>query len=80
MDSAMLLKQLTAHSYAENNQEGQRKDYDLVITGAHGALNLRTGSKDMTRISVPNQFGSVKEIYNIDHYMYVYNSTLYNIF
>jgi len=69
VESAMLLRQITAHSYAENNQEDQRRDYDLMITGAQGALSFKTGSKDMTRISIPNQFGSVKEIYNTDHYM-----------
>jgi len=55
VESAMLLRQI--------------RDYDLMITGAQGALSFKTGSKDMTRISIPNQFGSVKEIYNTDHYM-----------
>jgi len=69
VESAMLLRQLTAHSYAENNQEDQRTDYDLMITGAQGAINFKTTSKDMTRISISNQFGSIKEIYNLDYYM-----------
>ncbi|KAL7727908.1 hypothetical protein ACLKA6_019471 [Drosophila palustris] len=70
VDSTILLKQHTAHSYAENNQDGQqRTDYDLMIAGAQGALNFKTGSKDITRINIQQQFGSIKEIYNIDHYV-----------
>lgn len=71
VESALLLKPLTAHSYAENNQENQRTDHDLIITGSQGTINYRTVSKDMTRISLPSHFGSIKHIYNMEHYMYV---------
>lgn len=71
VDSALLLKQLTAHSYAENNQENQRTDHDLIITGSQGTINYRTVSKDTTRINIPSHFGSIKQIFNMEHYMYV---------
>lgn len=70
VDSALLLKQITAHIYAENNQV----NHDLIITGSQGTINFRTGTKDTTRINLPKHFGSIKQIYNMEYYMYVYGS------
>ncbi|XP_060648155.1 uncharacterized protein LOC132785870 [Drosophila nasuta] len=73
VDTALLLKQpqpTAPHSYAENNQEAdQRQDYDLIVTGAQGVIHFKTTSKDTSRINIANQYGGIKEIYNVDHYI-----------
>ncbi|EDV92778.1 uncharacterized protein LOC6564158 [Drosophila grimshawi] len=69
VDSALLLKQPTVHRYAVNNQETQRTNQELIIAGAQGTLSFWTALNDVTRINLPSQFGGIRNIYNIEHYI-----------
>ncbi|KAH8382179.1 hypothetical protein KR009_002128 [Drosophila setifemur] len=70
VDCAVLLKQLTGVNIsAQNNQEELGGDQALVITGDQNTLNFKTSSNEATRINVPAHFGSLKHIYNLDHYV-----------
>ncbi|XP_064552980.1 uncharacterized protein rod [Drosophila montana] len=69
VDSALLLKQPTGLGFAINNRESPCAAHDLIITGAQGTLNFKSASNDVTRINLPTHLGSIKDIYNAEHYI-----------
>ncbi|SPP80519.1 uncharacterized protein LOC117583698 [Drosophila guanche] len=68
VDCAVLFKQLSAvgHISAQNNQEVRGADHGLIISGDQGTANFKTSANDVTRISLPAHYGSLKQIYNLD--------------
>ncbi|XP_030370640.1 uncharacterized protein LOC115621201 [Scaptodrosophila lebanonensis] len=77
VDCAMLLRRFETHIYAENNQEEPDSDLGLVVEGVKGTLVFKTASNDVTRIRVPANFGSIRKIYNLDHYIIALTSSGY---
>lgn len=70
VDCAVLLFQMSAvHISAQNNPEDHGVNHALVIFGDQNTLNFKTSSNDVTRIVLPAHLGSVKQIFNLDHYM-----------
>ncbi|XP_016949058.1 uncharacterized protein LOC108023885 [Drosophila biarmipes] len=71
VDCAVLLKQLVAASInAQNNQEDLGTHPGLVITGDQNTMNFRSGTaNDVTRINLPAHLGSLKQIFNLEHYI-----------
>ncbi|XP_017140651.1 uncharacterized protein LOC108154777 [Drosophila miranda] len=68
VDCAVLFQQLSpaGHISAQNNQEDRGADHGLIIYGDLGTANFKTNSNDVTRISLPADYGSLKHIYNLD--------------
>jgi len=70
VDCAVLLKRLlTGNISAENNQDDLEAQPGLVITGDQSTMNFRNAANDVTRINLPAQYGSLKQIFNLEHYM-----------
>ncbi|XP_068156013.1 kinetochore-associated protein 1 [Drosophila tropicalis] len=69
IDSAILLRQICAHSYAKNNQLEPCDDYDLFLAAAQRSLIWRTSANDATRIVLPTHIADFKHIYNLDYYV-----------
>lgn len=70
VDCAVLLKRLlTGNISAENNQDDLEAQPGLVITGDQSTMNFRNAANDVTRINLPAQYGSLKQIFNLEHYI-----------
>ncbi|EDV30384.2 uncharacterized protein Dana_GF22970 [Drosophila ananassae] len=76
VDCAVLLFQMSAvHISAQNNPEDHGVNHALVIFGDQNTLNFKTSSNDVTRIVLPAHLGSVKQIFNLDHYIIALTSS-----
>ncbi|EDV52945.1 uncharacterized protein LOC6554740 [Drosophila erecta] len=70
VDCAVLLKRLVAGNIsAENNQDDLGTHPGLVISGDQSTMNFRNAGNDVTRINLPTQYGSLKQIFNLEHYI-----------
>ncbi|XP_017073334.2 uncharacterized protein LOC108109368 [Drosophila eugracilis] len=70
VDCAVLLKQLvSANISTQNNQNDLDFSPGLVITGDQGTMNFKASANDVTRINLPSYLGSLKQIFNLEHYI-----------
>nr|XP_017007775.2 uncharacterized protein LOC108064669 [Drosophila takahashii] len=70
VDCAVLLRQLVAGNMTtQNNQEELDTHPGLVISGDQSSMNFKSGASDASRINLPAHFGSLKQIFNLEHYI-----------